>query len=113
MLKPQLALLASHNNGVEKREVPEQDDGRDPRPCRNGNAERKYRASQIQRIPRVSVRTASGEHFLFPQVSSRDGSDDQPNKAQNRAETYTPRVWAGECQNCEGERIAQSNAPAG
>jgi hypothetical protein len=71
MVPEQFSFFASHHHAVHHRKINEQNTRGYPRSRRDASAERQNCASQVQRIPRVRVRSGNGQLFLLVQISRR------------------------------------------
>jgi competence protein ComEC len=73
MTRAEFVLFTPHDNRIEQREIAAKNGEGDPGARGNTDGESKNRASKIQGIARVSVRTGDGQDFLFVKIA-RGGS---------------------------------------
>src|SRR5260370_105521 len=106
------SLFPTHYKGIKQSEIANQNQRGRPGMCGDGSAEDQEEAAQIERIPRVSVRSRGSENFLFVQISRRAHANPQANRADERAGKNAFSRRPREPQSNHGQWIAEAYAPA-
>src|SRR5208337_340605 len=81
-------LFRTDHRQVNRQEHYQQDSADPPTSRRQSKAGRQHQRTEIQRIPRISVRTRSGELLVLLHMTGSQGPDEQAGNDQHKPEKH-------------------------
>ena len=93
-LLPQECLFVADHRQIDGEEHHDQNHAHPPTPRRHGEADADQQRSEVQRIPRVSVRPGGRQRLVLAHVSGSQRANQKPRHNHDRAQRDRIATWA-------------------